>query len=115
MWADIEVGLARYQMLLERDKYLPAIIAACQSVIKDAQVYLTGSVLRGEAVAGSDVDLLVVGNIPPSHYEQVVAVAEIEERALLPMVHPFEFHLLSEDGFTFWQKIFGGPLKKLSK
>ncbi len=113
MSAEIRVGLARYQMLLQRENYLPQIIAACQVIIKNAEVYLTGSVLRGEAVAGSDVDLLVVGEIPQSHYEQMLAVAAIEECAKLPMVHPFEIHLLSKDDFSLWKKIFNGPLQKL--
>ncbi|MHA1581549.1 MAG: nucleotidyltransferase domain-containing protein [Candidatus Baldrarchaeia archaeon] len=57
-----------------------------------------GSVVRGEAVGGSDVDILIVhSKIPESRKKRAEIVVRIEEKAGLPLYHPFEIHLVNKE------------------
>ncbi len=94
-----------YNILLERARmvrgwrsYLSRIADSIKKVLPDARIYVFGSVIRGEAVGGSDVDILVVSkNVPNSNIERAKLKRRIEELSGLPVYHPFEFHLANEE------------------
>ncbi len=85
-------------------------------MLRDAEVYLFGSVAEGKAVLSSDIDILIVTRRKDvrSGRRRAEILAEIEERAGLPFVHPFEFHLMTEDEFREWVEVFRPRLVEIS-
>jgi len=83
----------RARMTLNHEDWLPRVVAAVKEAWPDAEVYLVGSVARGEATGASDVDILVVtANPPTTPAERARAKTEIEERAGLPDHNPLDIH-----------------------
>jgi len=91
-------------------EYLAAIREAVRELDPDAEVYLFGSVARGEARPDSDVDVLVVSD---RYGDEVGRVAEvllrIEER--LGFVGVFEVHVVSRRTFEEQRRLFGVLVK----
>lgn len=86
--------LRRAEMVREWRKYVVKVAQAVLALLPDADVYVFGSVVRGQAVGGSDVDVLIVSeHIPESNIERARLKLKIEETAALPSLHPFEMHL----------------------
>ncbi|MBP1912577.1 nucleotidyltransferase domain-containing protein [Thermococcus stetteri] len=112
--AMIERGRKRYLMIKNYKRYLPVIKRACEEVFGECELYVFGSVLTGKFTAGSDVDLLIkVREVPKSLRERAELEARIEELAGLPDYHPFEFHIVDEDGFRRYAKLLKAELKKV--
>jgi predicted nucleotidyltransferase len=87
----------RAEMIRNWDSYVVKIARAAKSILPDAKVYVFGSVLRGEAVGGSDVDILIVSKcMPRSNIERAEIKLRIEGLVSLPPHHPFELHLADE-------------------
>ncbi|WP_456365328.1 nucleotidyltransferase domain-containing protein [Thermococcus sp.] len=96
----LQTGRKRYLMIKNYRRYLPAIKRACEKVFGECELYVFGSVLTGKFTAGSDVDVLIkVKNAPKSLREKAELEVKIEELAELPYYHPFEFHIVDENGF----------------
>ncbi len=76
-------------------------------------IYLFGSVVRGEAIASSDIDILIVArNLPKSMIKRSELKEEILEKAGLPTIHPFEIHLVDVDeAETYFRHIHGEFIK----
>jgi len=91
-------------------EYLAAIKEAVRELDPDAEVYLFGSVARGETRPDSDVDVLVVSD---RYGDEVGRVAEvllrIEER--LGFVGVFEVHVVSRRTFEERRRLFGVLVK----
>ena len=103
----IDEGRKRYLMIKNYRKYLPAIKRACDEVFGECELYVFGSVLTGKFTAGSDVDLLIkVKEAPKSLREKAEIEVKIEELANLPYYHPFEFHIVDENGFKRYVEVF---------
>lgn len=83
------------EMIKNHKKYLKIISKNVDLVLNKPQIYLFGSILEGNLVAASDIDILVIANIPKSHLKRADIIAQIEEKSGLPLSHPFEFHLLT--------------------
>ena len=74
------------------------IAEAAVAVLGSCEVYVFGSVVEGRATGGSDVDVLIVADrLPRSFRVRGRLKAEIEEKAGLPLYHPFEVHLVTRD------------------
>jgi len=69
------------------------------SIDPDAKVYVFGSVVRGEATAMSDIDILVVTKMIERKYEMMVKVYKAVEE-------PVELHIVTEDLLERWYKRF---------
>lgn len=71
--------------------------------LEDAKVYLFGSVAEGKAVPSSGIDILIVTEIEEvtKGRKRAELIAKIEEKDKLPLVHPFEFHLMTESEFKW--------------
>ncbi|MEN3048424.1 MAG: nucleotidyltransferase domain-containing protein [Candidatus Caldarchaeales archaeon] len=93
----LDVLARRAAMVREWRRHVAEIASAARSVLPDARVYVFGSAVRGEAVGGSDVDVLVVSRrVPSSAIERGRLRAMIEDAAGLPDFHPFEIHVVDE-------------------
>ena len=95
-------------------KYLKKIESSIKVILKDSQTYLFGSIIEGNLVAGSDIDILVIANVPKNHLKRAELIATIEENAGLPLSHPFEFHLLTQEEVNNWIKIYKLRLEDIS-
>ncbi|WP_457753227.1 nucleotidyltransferase domain-containing protein [Thermococcus sp.] len=99
----LKKGKRRYDMIKNYEHYLPLIKKACEKVLGKCEVYVFGSVVEGKFTAGSDVDILIKAKkIPKNVKERASIIVEIEEKAGLPYDHPFELHLVDEDGFKWY-------------
>ncbi|MEM4281736.1 MAG: nucleotidyltransferase domain-containing protein [Candidatus Caldarchaeum sp.] len=104
--------LQRASMVRQWRKYVREIARAVSNVLPDAKVYVFGSVVKGEAVGGSDVDILVVSqHTPASNLERARVKLRIEEEAGLPLYHPFEIHLVDEEEAEWYYR----RVKELTK
>ena len=91
----MDVLFERAKMLNEWRLWINEVAEAVRRIVPDAEVYVIGSVARGDAVASSDLDLLIISDgIPESVRERAELIARIEEEAKLPLHHPIEFHLI---------------------
>ena len=94
------------EMIKNHKEYLRIINKNIKLVIEDPQIYLFGSILEGNLVAASDIDILIIADIPKKHLKRAEIIANIEEKSELPLSHPFEFHLLTQGEFDKWIKIY---------
>lgn len=103
----IDILMDRVMMMKNWKKYIVRIYSVVKSILPDARLYVFGSFVKGEAVGGSDVDVLIVSeNIPKSNFEKAKIKVKIEELANLPLHHPFEFHIVStEEARWYFEKI----------
>ena len=93
-------------MIKNHRKYLKKINKNIKLVLKKSQVYLFGSIIEGNLVAASDIDILIIAEVPKSHLKRAEIIANIEEKSGLPLSHPFEFHLLTQKEFDKWSEIY---------
>ncbi|WP_331711179.1 nucleotidyltransferase domain-containing protein [Thermococcus chitonophagus] len=107
----IRKGRERYIMIKNYRKYLPAIERACREIFGECEMYIFGSVLMGKFTAGSDVDVLIkVKELP----DETDIREKIEELAELPDDHPFEFHVVDEEGFKYYRDVLKARLVKIN-
>jgi len=70
------------------------IAEGAKEILGECKVYVFGSVAEGQATGGSDVDILIVSDrIPDRSRDRWELRAAIEEKAGLPLYHPYEIHL----------------------
>ncbi len=116
MTAFMEAALRRAKMLREWRTWVQHIARITREILPDAQVYVTGSTVRGDQVGGSDVDVLIISqNIPEKAIEKAKIKAVIEEKLNLPPYHPFEIHLLTPKEAQPYLKTTKQLILKISK
>jgi len=103
----IDTSLLRVKMLKEWKTWVQKIAETVKELVPNVQVYVIGSVVRGDYVAGSDVDVLVISpNIPEKMIKRGEIKVKIEEKLNLPYYHPFEIHILRpEEAKPYLKKI----------
>ncbi len=111
----MKMMISRKEMHENREKYLTNIYNSVKILLKDSEVYLFGSILEGKSVVASDIDILVISEVERSHRKRAEVIAEIEEKAGLPLYHPFEIHLIDNKQFYKWKEIYNLKPKKLDK
>jgi len=90
--------ILRAKMLFKWRSWIDKVVQAVKKLLPDAEVYIIGSIARGEAIASSDLDLLIVSmKIPKKALERGKLIATIEEEAKLPLYHPVEFHFITPE------------------
>ena len=110
----MEIGLERAKMLREWKTWVQRIARIAQELLPDVQVYVIGSVVRGDQVGGSDVDILIISqNVPRKAIERAEIKALIEEKLELPPYHPFEIHLLTPQEAQLYLKKAGDHVQKI--
>lgn len=85
--------LKNYKDIAERVK------AVIQEVDPCAEVYVFGSVVRGEFTGVNDIDILVVTDRIERKYEMMVRVYKSTEA-------PVELHITTREGYEKWYKRF---------
>jgi len=103
----VDILMERSKMVENWRSYLAKIVEAVNEILPNPRVYVFGSAVKGCAVGGSDVDVLIVSNgIPNGNIERAKVKVRIEELSKLPPYHPFELHLADEkEGIWYFSKI----------
>ncbi len=92
---NIEALLERRRMITSWRKWARRIADEVKDILQDAEVYVIGSVVRGDYTGGSDVDILIISpQASQRARERAKLKVIIEERLGLPYYHPFELHIL---------------------
>jgi len=94
------------EMIKNHKEYLKKINKNIKLVLKESQIYLFGSIIEGNLVAASDIDILIIAEVPKKHLKRAEIIANIEEKSGLPLSHPFEFHLITQEEFNTWSEIY---------
>ena len=84
---------AREEAIANWDKWLPRVIKHIVSRLKAIEVYLVGSVARGELHVAHDVDILVVSETKIAEDEVKRLVHELREKGILKHHHPLDIHV----------------------
>ncbi len=93
----VDILARRAEIVRKWREYTAKVAEAARKVLPDSRVYVFGSVVKGEATGGSDIDVLIVSkSMPKSNLERAGIKLRIEELAGLPPYHPFELHLADE-------------------
>lgn len=110
----LEMMIKRKEMIENFRKYLKKINESIKTILSDSEVFLFGSVIEGNLVVASDIDILILADVPKNHLKRAEIIAKIEEKAGLPFVHPFEFHILNSDELKTWKNIYDLKYEKIS-
>ena len=70
--------------------------------VRDIEVYVFGSVVRGRYTASSDIDILVVTPIKLSRED----IYRLKTEVIVSIDAPLELHIVSRDEFENWYKRF---------
>jgi predicted nucleotidyltransferase len=92
----LDAAWERAKLLRSWKDWVGRILEASREILSPnlKGVYVFGSAITGRLTAASDIDILIVAeNLPKSARARSQLRMEIEERAGLPQVHPFELHL----------------------
>jgi len=102
----LDLMIKTKEMIKNHKKYLKTINMNIKLVLKESQIYLFGSIIEGNLVAASDIDILIIADTPKKHLKRAEIIANIEEKSGLPHSHPFEFHLITQEEFDKWIEIY---------
>ncbi|UXD21799.1 DNA polymerase [Ignicoccus pacificus DSM 13166] len=89
----------RLKLLLRWREIVPKIAEILKEIIPDAEIYLVGSVARGDYDAWSDVDILIVTPRELTRKERIEIRAKLweeMERRGLPWYFPWELHFVKK-------------------
>lgn len=88
--------IERSRMIREWKTWVDKLASATKRLLPDAEVYVIGSIARGEAIASSDVDVLIITSKAPEKPRDIAELkTRIEEEAGLPLHHPIEMHIVN--------------------
>jgi len=116
MGSGLDIGWERVELLREWRRWVDRIAGSARMVLADnlRGVYVFGSMARGDAVAASDVDLLIIaGRLPRSQRERSRLKLRIIKGAGLPEVNPFEVHLVDGEEAEAYLRHAKGALMKI--
>jgi predicted nucleotidyltransferase len=113
---NLDLAWERARVLRDWKKWLSRLKKAANEVLNSNLVglYVFGSVVTGNLVAASDIDLLIVTKgLPKSTIARSEIKEDIVDRAGLPLVHPFEIHLVDGEEAEVYFKRIGKDFIKL--
>lgn len=109
-----ETAMRRAEMVREWRFWVRKIAEAVKELLSDVEVYVVGSVVRGDYVACSDVDVLIVSpNVPERAIGRAGVKVLLEEKLNLPYYHPFEIHLLKPEEADVYLRRAGRDVLKI--
>ncbi len=97
--------LERERNIYEWEKWIHNITNIIKAKIRDAEIYLVGSIARGELQKAHDIDILVVTNNPPSSKEEKKQLLEeIKSKTGITKQHPIDIHFTTPREKHKWLK-----------
>ncbi|MEM3404119.1 MAG: nucleotidyltransferase domain-containing protein [Nitrososphaeria archaeon] len=113
---NLDLAWERARILRNWKNWLSGVKKAANEVLNSNLVglYVFGSAVTGDLVAFSDIDLLIITrNLPKSAVARSQIKEDIVNRAGLPLVHPFEIHLVDGEEAGVYFKHIGRDFIKL--
>lgn len=102
----LDILMKRAEMVRNWRKYVDKIAESVKRIMPDSRIYIFGGIVKGEAIGGSDVDILIVSkNTPKSAIKRAEIKIAIEELSNLPPYHPFESHLVDEEAMWYFNRV----------
>ena len=92
----VDEARRRAEVFGNLERYLRTIAEVVKRLDEEARVYLFGSVAEGRNLMSSDVDVLVVTNLPPG-----IVLSELWRRGIKD---PFEVHVVTERTLKLYGK-----------
>jgi len=102
MW--IEWGLRRRKHLENWRQIAETICRRAKQLLGDVRVYVFGSIARGDWGPNSDIDILIVGNVPQDPIE--IAKTRIAILETVDPDAPVELHLATPQQYENWYRRF---------
>lgn len=101
-------------MLKHWREWSDRIAKAARIVLPESEVYVMGSVVRGDFTGGSDIDILVVTERAlDGSLKRAELKSRIEDEANLPVANKIEIHLVGKDVAANYLKRAGKVIIKL--
>jgi len=92
----LEEKLKLNELAREWEFWSRRIAEAARELLGPCEVYVFGSAVKGLSTGASDVDILIISDqLPKKCRDRGNLKANMEERAGLPLYHPFEIHLVT--------------------
>jgi len=90
----MDLQRSRAAMLKEWRAWAERVASAAEKTLPGLEVYVMGSVVRGDYTGGSDIDILITSDaLPEGLLKRAEIKSSIEEAANLPPTHPIQIHL----------------------
>ncbi len=86
----------REENLRNWHRWIDGVVDSIKDSFEDAEIYLVGSMARGEIDKANDVDLLVFTANPPERDRRGEVVRELREKANLTPEHSVDIHFVNE-------------------
>jgi predicted nucleotidyltransferase len=93
----VEAANRRKQIFSHLSENLIGIRDAVLKLDKDARFYLFGSVPAGTSILSSDIDILIITDLPVE-----VVISNLWKSGFSD---PFEFHVRSQDNFVMYRNV----------
>ena len=100
----LETMLERSRLLRNWRQLARAVAKAVKELYPNARVYLAGSVARGEWIAASDIDIVVVLDHEPCMREAAQVIEHAWKKLDLPLNHPIEIHVIGPNSLEKYKK-----------
>ena len=86
----------REELIARWEEWLPKLVKSLREKLGEIEVYLVGSIARGEREKAGDVDILVVvgPGVDPERVKR--EIEEARKRLGIPDHHPLDVHIVSE-------------------
>ncbi|MGC8962146.1 MAG: nucleotidyltransferase domain-containing protein [Candidatus Bathyarchaeia archaeon] len=114
----LDVAWEGAKLLRDWKHWADRIAASAKRILSDSLkgVYVFGSIVRGEAVAASDVDILIVATaLPDGQRERSKLKHEILRDAGLPEAKPFQLHLVDEGEAEIYFRHARGSISRIDR
>jgi len=108
----LEEKKEREKYFKDPEKYAKRIKKKAKKILKSVKVFLFGSIVRGDFLFSSDIDLLVVSdNFKESERGKIISQL-LNEAGFFS---PFQIHLVKKGDFEKWYKNFikKGEIKEI--
>lgn len=97
------INLEEREELLEK---LSAFVAELKANHGIQEVYLYGSLARGEIHEGSDIDLVIVGDFKERFFERIGRILELTDLPIEPLAYTRqEFKSMQREGNLFLREV----------
>lgn len=85
---------SRAEMLKEWRAWAESVARAAKEILPRSEVYVLGSVVRGDHTGGSDIDILIASDTTPvGLLKRAELKSQIEDAANLPRTHQIQIHI----------------------
>ena len=97
----VKLKAKRYEYLKNIDYYLGKIKKIAEKHLREFEMYIFGSFAEGKNAPSSDIDILIFSKeVTPEKRVEILKDTYVE----LGFLHPFEIHVVDEEGFEFYKK-----------